>query len=85
MVSGVRRRLSRRIPIWSTRCCAGFIATGRCRWQDLASPPLNWGCRAMAASPGGSARMAAKRSRIELDDGSVVPLPCASPWYVDAA
>jgi superfamily II DNA or RNA helicase len=62
-----------------------IIDTGRCRWQDLASPPLTLGPPrhgrfAWRLGPDGRQTIA-----IELDDGSAVPLPAASPWYVDPA
>jgi superfamily II DNA or RNA helicase len=59
-----------------------IIDTGRCRWRDLASPPLALG----AARPGRLAWRLCPDGRqtieVELDDRSAVPLPCASPWYV---
>ncbi len=60
-----------------------IIATGRCRWQNLASPPLTLGPPrhgrlAWQLGPDGRQTI-----EIELNDGPAVPLPCASPWYVD--
>jgi superfamily II DNA or RNA helicase len=59
------------------------IDTGRCRWQELASPPLKLG-------PPRRGRLAWQlgpdgRQTVEviLDDKLAVPLPSASPWYVD--
>jgi superfamily II DNA or RNA helicase len=59
------------------------IDTGRCRWQELASPPLKLG-------PPRRGRLAWQlgpdgRQTVEviLDDRLAVPLPSASPWYVD--
>ena len=60
-----------------------IIATGRCRWQNLASPPLTLGPPrhgrlAWQLGPDGRQTI-----EVELNDGPAVPLPCASPWYVD--
>jgi superfamily II DNA or RNA helicase len=59
-----------------------ILATGRCRWQNLASPPL-------ALGPGRPGRLAwqvgadgRQTVGIALDDPSAVVLPSASPWYV---
>jgi superfamily II DNA or RNA helicase len=59
------------------------IGTGRCRWRDLASPPLTLG-------PSRRGRLAWRlgpdgRQSIEIDlgAGSAVPLRAAAPWYVD--
>jgi superfamily II DNA or RNA helicase len=59
-----------------------IVATGRCRWQNLASPPLTLGPPrrgrlAWQLGPDGRQTI-----EVELNDGAV-PLPCASPWYVD--
>jgi len=59
------------------------IDTGRCRWQGLASPPLKLGPPrrgrlAWRLGPDGRQTV-----EVELDDRSAVPLPSASPWYVD--
>jgi superfamily II DNA or RNA helicase len=59
-----------------------IIDTGRCRWQDLASPPLKLGPPRrgrLAWQLGSDGR---QMIEIELDDRSAVPLPAASPWYV---
>ena len=59
-----------------------IIDTSRCRWQDLASPPLRLGPPRggrLAWRLGSDGRQTIE---IDLDDGSV-PLPSASPWYVD--
>jgi len=58
------------------------IDTGRCRWQDLGSPPLKMGPPrrgrlAWRLGPDGRQTI-----EVELDDRSAVPLPSASPWYV---
>ena len=60
-----------------------IIDTGRCRWQDLASPPLGMGPPrrgrlAWQLGPDGRQTI-----DVELDDRSAVTLPSASPWYVD--
>ena len=60
-----------------------IIDTGRCRWQNLASPPLTLGPPrrgrlAWRVGPDGRQTI-----EIELEDGSAVPLPAAAPWYVD--
>jgi superfamily II DNA or RNA helicase len=60
-----------------------IIDTGRCRWQDLASPPLRFGPPrrgrlAWRLGPDGRQTI-----DVELDDRSAVTLPSASPWYVD--
>ena len=60
-----------------------IIATGHCRWRELSSAPLNLGPPrhgrlAWRLGPDGRQTI-----EIELDDGPAVPLPCASPWYVD--
>jgi superfamily II DNA or RNA helicase len=60
-----------------------IIDTGRCRWQELTSPPLTLGpaCQGrLAWRLGPDGRQAIE---IKLEDGSAVPLPAASPWYVD--
>jgi len=60
-----------------------IIDTGRCRWQDLASPPLKLGPPRrgrLAWQLGPDGRQTVE---VELDDRSAVPLPSASPWYVD--
>src|SRR6516164_10136500 len=59
-----------------------IIDTGRCRWRDLASPPLKLGPPrrghlAWRLGPDGRQTI-----DVELDDGPAVPLPSASPWYV---
>ena len=62
-----------------------IIETGRCRWQDLASPSLKLGPPRhgrLAWRLGLDGRQAIE---IELDDRSAVPLPAGSPWYVDPA
>ena len=58
------------------------IDTGRCRWQDLASPPLKLGPPRRGRlvwqlGPDGRQTIA-----VELHDRLAVPLPSASPWYV---
>ena len=59
-----------------------MVATGRCRWQDLASPPLAPG----PARRGGLAWQLGSDGRqtigITLDESSAIVLPSASPWYV---
>jgi superfamily II DNA or RNA helicase len=59
-----------------------MIATGRCRWQDLASLPLGLG----APRPGRLAWQVdvdgRQRMIVVLDDQPAVVLPAASPWYV---
>jgi superfamily II DNA or RNA helicase len=59
-----------------------ILATGRCRWQNLASPPL-------ALGPGRSGRFTwqvgadgRQTVGVALDDPSAAVLPSASPWYV---
>ncbi|HEX9534561.1 MAG TPA: SNF2-related protein [Stellaceae bacterium] len=59
-----------------------ILGTGRCRWQNLASPPL-------ALGPSRAGRLSWKVGAdgrqivgIALDDPSAVVLPSASPWYV---
>jgi superfamily II DNA or RNA helicase len=60
-----------------------IVATGRCRWQHLASPPL------MLGPPRGGRltwRLGSdgrQMIEVELEDGLAVTLPSASPWYVD--
>jgi superfamily II DNA or RNA helicase len=60
-----------------------IIATGRCRWQDLASPALSLGPSrrghlAWRLGPDGRQTI-----EIELADGAGVALPSASPWYIE--
>jgi superfamily II DNA or RNA helicase len=59
-----------------------IIATGRCRWQNVASPPLALG----ANRPGRLSWQVGADGRqtvgIALDDPSAVVLASASPWYV---
>ena len=59
-----------------------ILATGRCRWQNIASPPL-------ALGPGRPGRFSwqiggdgRQTVGVALDDPSAVVLPSASPWYV---
>jgi superfamily II DNA or RNA helicase len=59
-----------------------ILATGRCRWQNLASPPLALG----PSRPGRFSWQVGADGRqtvcVALDDPSAVVLPSASPWYV---
>jgi superfamily II DNA or RNA helicase len=59
-----------------------ILATGRCRWQNLASPRLALG----PERPGRLSWQVGADGRqtvgIALDDPSAVVLPSASPWYV---
>ena len=59
-----------------------ILATGRCRWQNLASPPLALG----PDRPGRLSWQIGADGRqtvgVALDDHSAVVLPSASPWYV---
>src|ERR1700730_11507335 len=59
-----------------------ILATGRCRWQNVASPPLALG----PARPGRFSWQVGADGRqtvgVALDDPSAVVLPSASPWYV---
>jgi superfamily II DNA or RNA helicase len=59
-----------------------ILATGRCRWQNLASPRLALG----PDRPGRLSWQVGADGRqtvgIALDDPSAVVLPSASPWYV---
>jgi superfamily II DNA or RNA helicase len=60
-----------------------MVATQRCCWQDLASPPLTLGPPRhgrLAWRLGSDGRQTID---VELDDGSALALPSASPWYVD--
>src|SRR3984893_18224220 len=62
-----------------------ILATGRCRWQYLPSPPLTLGPSRhgrLAWRLGSDGRQTVD---VELDDGSGLALPSASPWYVDPA
>ncbi len=59
-----------------------MLATGRCPWQDLASPALELG-------PSRAGRLSwqldddgRQSMRVVLDHPSAVVLPSASPWYV---
>ncbi len=59
-----------------------MLATGRCRWQNVASPPL-------ALGPGRPGRFSwqvggdgRQTVGVALEDPSAVVLPSASPWYV---
>jgi superfamily II DNA or RNA helicase len=59
-----------------------MIASGRCCWHDLASPPLTLGPArhghfAWQVGPDGRQTIG-----VELDEGSAVILSSASPWYV---
>jgi len=59
-----------------------MLATGRCRWQDLASPPLKLGPSRdgrLVWRVGTDGRQAIA---VELDDPAAIALPLASPWYV---
>jgi superfamily II DNA or RNA helicase len=59
-----------------------MIATGRARWQDLASPPLGLGPARhgrLAWEVGADGR---QRVAVALDEESAVVLPSAAPWYV---
>ncbi len=59
-----------------------IVATGRCRWQNVASPPLALG----PDRPGRLSWQVGADGRqtvgIALDDPSAAVLPSASPWYV---
>ena len=59
-----------------------MLATGRCRWQDLASPPIALG----PARRGGLGWRVGADGRqmitVALDETSAIILPSASPWYV---
>jgi len=62
-----------------------ILATGRCRWQNVASSPL-------ALGPGRLGRLSwqvgadgRQTVGIALDDPSSVVLPSSSPWYVHPA
>jgi superfamily II DNA or RNA helicase len=60
-----------------------IVETGRCRWQDLAAPPLTTGPPrrghlAWRLGPDGRQTI-----EIELADGPGITLPSASPWYVE--
>ena len=59
-----------------------ILATGRCRWQNVASPPLALG----PGRPGRFSWQVGADGRqtvgVALDDPSAVVLPSASPWYV---
>ncbi len=59
------------------------IATGRCRWRELDSPPLSLG----PPLPGRLAWHLESDGRqtiaVELDDRHATVLPAASPWYID--
>jgi superfamily II DNA or RNA helicase len=59
-----------------------ILATGRCRWQNVASPPL-------ALGPGRPGRLSWQVGAdgrqivgIALEDPSALVLPSAAPWYV---
>jgi hypothetical protein len=59
-----------------------MLETGRCRWQDLASPPLALGPARRGRfgwRVGGDGR---QTIAVELDDPSAIVLTAASPWYV---
>jgi len=59
-----------------------MIATGRCHWHDLASPPMALG----PARHGGLAWQLGPDGRqtigVTLGEQSAIVLPSASPWYV---
>ena len=59
-----------------------IVATGRCRWQNLASPPLALG----PSRPGRLSWQVGADGRqtvgVALDNPSAVVLSSASPWYV---
>jgi superfamily II DNA or RNA helicase len=59
-----------------------IIGTGRCRWQNLAAPPLALG----QARQGSLAWRVGSDGRqtigVALDEPSAIVLPSASPWYV---
>jgi hypothetical protein len=59
-----------------------IVNTGRCCWQDLASPPLKLGPPRHGRLTWQLGRDGRQTIEIELDDRSAVPLPSASPWYV---
>ena len=59
------------------------VATGRCRWRKLDSPPLTLGSPLpgrLAWQLGGDGR---QTIAVEIDDRHAVVLPAASAWYVD--
>ena len=59
-----------------------MIATGRCCWQDLGSPPLTLGPARHGRLAWRLAENGAQTLAVELDGGPTVTLPSASPWYV---
>ncbi len=59
-----------------------MIATGRCCWQDLGSPPLTLGPARHGRLAWRLAENGAQTLAVELDGGPTVALPSASPWYV---
>jgi superfamily II DNA or RNA helicase len=64
---------------------AHIVATGRCRWRDIANPPLALGPRRsgrLGWQFGEDGRQSAAIVEIE---GGAIALSCAAPWYVDPA
>ncbi|HEX3413609.1 MAG TPA: DEAD/DEAH box helicase [Stellaceae bacterium] len=59
-----------------------ILATGRCRWQNVASPPLALGPDRRGRLSWQIGADGRQTVGIALDDPSAVVLPSASPWYV---
>ena len=60
-----------------------IIATGRCRWREIASPPLALGPRRSARLGWQLGENGHQSAAIVEIEGGAIGLPCAAPWYVD--
>jgi superfamily II DNA or RNA helicase len=60
-----------------------IVATGRCRWRDIASPPLALGKPRPARLGWQLGEDGQQSAAIVGIEGAAIGLPCAAPWYVD--
>jgi hypothetical protein len=60
-----------------------IVATGRCRWREIASPPLALGPRRSARLGWRLGENGQQSAAIVDIEGGAIGLPCAAPWYVD--
>jgi len=60
-----------------------IIATGRCCWREIASPPLALGPRRSARLGWQLGENGQQSAAIVAIEGGAIALPCTAPWYVD--
>jgi SNF2-related domain/Helicase conserved C-terminal domain/SWIM zinc finger len=59
------------------------VATGRCRWRQIAAPPLARGPLRSARVGWQLAEDGRQSAVISGMEGGAIGLPCSAPWYVD--